>query len=64
MRQLPSSIKALEVVSNLLGYSVDRKAVMVMNVKSMGEQDLADAEEELEREIAKLEGSSTNSTQE
>jgi hypothetical protein len=36
----------------------------VMNVKSMGEQELADAEEELEREIAKLEGSSTNSTQE
>jgi phage terminase small subunit len=64
MRQLPSSIKALEVVSNLLGYSVDRKAVMVMNVKSMGEQELADAEEELEREIAKLEGSSTNSRQE
>jgi phage terminase small subunit len=63
MRQLPSSIKALEVVSNLLGYSVDRKAVMVMNVKSMGEQELADAEAELEAEIAKLKASSTNSTQ-
>lgn len=57
MRSIPSSNKALELVSGLLGYTVERKAVMHMEVSALTEEQLADAEQKLEQELAKLEKS-------
>ena len=44
LRNLAASNKALDQIADLLGFKLDRKAVMVANVRDMSDQQLDDAE--------------------
>ena len=53
MRQISAANQALSLMGEFLGYKLDRKAVMTMDITKMSEAQLEEAEAQLEALVAK-----------
>ncbi len=54
VRQIPASNRAIEQISEMLGFKMDRNTVMTVDLAKMTESELRVATDDLERQIAEL----------